>query len=99
MNKFKELISGEKPVLVDFFATWCGPCQMMQPVLKDVKKSMGDSIHIVKIDIDNSANGEFVRQHNIRSVPTLLVFKNGAVVWRQSGFIPSNQLVKALKEV
>lgn len=93
MNKFEELISGEIPVLIDFFATWCGPCKMMQPVLEDLKKDMGDGVHILKIDIDNPANAGFVSRYNVRSVPTLMIFKKGDVVWRNSGFMPLPQLL------
>lgn len=98
MGKFEEFIFGDTPVLVDFFATWCGPCKMMQPVLGDVKKSMGDKVHILKIDIDSPVNGSLVRKYNIRSVPTLLLFKKGNMVWRQSGFLPSNKLMSAINE-
>lgn len=96
MDNLKELISGDKPVLVDFFAVWCGPCKMMHPILDELKKTLGEKAHIVKIDIDNPANRRFVVEHNVRSVPTLVVFKNGSVVWRQSGVVPAEQLEQVI---
>lgn len=95
MNRFKELINGDTPVLVDFFATWCGPCKMMHPILEQLKASIGDKAHIIKIDIDQPANREIVAQYNISSVPTLIVFKRGNIAWRQSGVMQA----QALKEI
>lgn len=85
MNNFNELISGDIPVLVDFYATWCGPCKMMQPILEDLKKSLGDKVRIIKIDIENRSNIKVVQQFRVRSVPTLMIFKNGELKWRESG--------------
>lgn len=83
MEKFEDLIKSEKPVLIDFFATWCGPCKMMHPVLEDLAKTVGDKARIIKIDIDK--NEELSRVYNVRSVPTLMIFKDGELKWRVSG--------------
>ncbi len=92
---FQELINGDQPVLVDFFATWCGPCKMMQPVLEDTAKQLGDKVKIVKVDIDKnqSAAGKF----QVRGVPTLILFQKGKILWRESGVIPAHQLIKTLE--
>lgn len=90
MEKFNDIIKSEKLTLVDFFATWCGPCKMMHPVLEQLKGEMGDAIRIIKIDVDN--NEEISSQYNIQSVPTLMLFKNGDVVWRESGARSLNEL-------
>jgi thioredoxin 1 len=92
---FGTIIKGEKPVLVDFFATWCGPCKMMQPILEQVNKQLGDQVRIVKIDVDR--NQELASQLQVSSVPTLAIFKNGEIVWRQPGVQPANVLSEKLK--
>lgn len=98
MGKFEELIKGDKPVLVDFFATWCGPCKAMHPILEELKKDMGDKIHVITIDVDGEANRQFVMSHQIQSVPTLMIFKKGEMVWRQSGVIQSMQLKNVIEK-
>ena len=96
MSKFEELINSDKPVLVDFHATWCGPCHMQAPILDDVKQRVGDAATIVKIDVDR--NPQIAAQYQIRGVPTLIIFKNGAVKWRQSGVFQANELERLLRE-
>jgi len=94
---FSELIAGNQPVLIDFFAEWCGPCQMMPPVLKEVKAKMGNQVKVVKIDIDK--NQALASRYQVQSVPTLMIFKNGEIVWRQSGVRPAHEIVKKLAEL
>jgi thioredoxin 1 len=93
---FNEIIQSEKPVLVDFFAEWCGPCKMMGPVLKDVKQEVGDAVTIIKVDADK--NRQAAMDYQVQSVPTLILFKNGQPQWRQSGVIPKAGLVGVLKK-
>ena len=83
MEKFEDIIKSEKPVLIDFFATWCGPCQMMHPILEEVHNLAGDRARIIKIDIDK--NQALASQYNVRSVPTLMIFRKGEQLWRASG--------------
>jgi len=95
MASFSEVINSGKPVLVDFSAEWCGPCKMMAPILKQAKDAVGDKATIIKVDVDR--NREAASQFNIQGVPTLILFKNGQVKWRQSGVVPANTLVDLLK--
>ena len=90
MDKFTEIINSEQPTLVDFFATWCGPCKMMHHVLEQLKEELGDKIRILKLDVDK--NEALSQQYRIQSVPTLMLFKKGEVVWRQSGAMRINDL-------
>ena len=92
---FKEIINQDKPVLVDFFATWCGPCKTQAPILDEVKQTLGDQVSIIKIDVDQ--NQQVAAQYQVRSVPTLIIFKNGEIKWRQSGVFPSAELNKILR--
>ena len=90
MENFNDIIKSDSLTLVDFFATWCGPCKMMHPVLEQLKDDLGESIRIIKLDVDKNEN--LSMQYNIQSVPTLMLFKNGDVVWRQSGAMSLNEL-------
>ncbi len=83
MDDFNKLINDSKPTLVDFFATWCGPCKMMAPILEDVKNKVGDTANVIKVDIDK--NAELAARYRVQSVPTLIMFKNGEAVWRTVG--------------
>lgn len=94
METFNDVISGNGLVLVDFFATWCGPCKMMHPVLEQVKATLGDKIRIIKVDVDKH-NDTAVR-YGIQSVPTLMLFRNGEILYRQSGAMSKSDLMAFL---
>ena len=96
MSNFNAIINSSKPVLVDFFAEWCGPCKTMSPILKDVKTQLGDKSTIIKVDIDK--NPQAANEYQVRSVPTLMIFKNGKAVWKQSGVVPANELVRLFNQ-
>lgn len=94
MSDFKDIINSEKPVLVDFFATWCGPCQMLLPVLKQVKDNLDDRITIIKIDVDK--NQELAQKYQVRGVPTMMLFQEGKQLWRQSGVLTKEEIIKII---
>lgn len=94
-GNFNTLIKDKKPVLVDFFAEWCGPCKAQAPILKELAKTTSD-IRIIKIDIDK--NPSIAQQYQIRSVPTMALFKNGTLVWKQSGVQSKQQLHEIIKQ-
>lgn len=96
MNKFDELINSDVPVLVDFFATWCGPCKMMHPILEELHGMVGESVRIAKVDIDK--NEALASMYNVRSVPTLMIFKKGELKWRASGVHSAADLQAKLEE-
>lgn len=93
---FSELIKNDKPVLVDFFAEWCGPCKMMKPVLEELKKMVGDRATILKVDVDK--NQQVASVYNIQGVPTLILFKKGKIVWRQSGVVSASELSNIINQ-
>jgi len=95
MSKFNEIIKSETLTLVDFYATWCGPCKTLHPILDELKKHFGDKIRILKIDVDN--NQQIADQLKIRGVPTLMLFKSGEKLWRESSVIPINKLITIVK--
>ena len=96
MRSFNEIIQSDKPVLVDFFATWCGPCQMLAPILKEVKTNLGERVSIIKIDVDK--NQAVAAQYQVRGVPTMILFQNGKQLWRQSGVISKEEIIKIIVE-
>ena len=92
---FKDIISSDVPVLVDFYADWCGPCKMLAPILKQVKDQMGDQVKIVKIDVDK--NQSLAAKYQVRGVPTMILFKGGKLLWRQSGVLQKNDILQVIR--
>lgn len=95
-ESFSEIIQGSTPVLVDFFAEWCGPCKTMSPILKDFATQMGDKVRVLKIDVDKSPST--ATTYRIQGVPTLILFKDGKIVWRQSGVVQKQQLAQIVNQ-
>ena len=93
---FTDVINSDTPVLVDFYADWCGPCKMMAPILKNLKKEVGDKLSIIKIDTDR--NPDAAAKYKIRGVPTLILFRNGQIIWRQSGVVQLAQLKQIVNQ-
>jgi thioredoxin 1 len=96
-GSFNDIIQSDKPVLVDFFATWCGPCKYQGPILEELATAIGDEARIIKIDIDR--NQAVAAKYNVRSVPTLMIFKNGEVKWKEAGVKEKEQLIQLLRSI
>ncbi|MES2382524.1 MAG: thioredoxin [Bacteroidota bacterium] len=94
MASFSELIQADKPLLVDFFAEWCGPCHAMKPILENFKKQVGDKLTIIKVDVDK--NQAVAATYGIQSIPTFILFKQGKILWRQAGVVNAQELSQAL---
>lgn len=95
MSAFQQILRDPKPVLIDFYAEWCGPCKMMPPILKELKEKMGDTLRIIKIDVDK--NPQIASHYQVRGVPTLVLMKEGVVAWKQSGVMDANALQKTIQ--
>ncbi len=96
MSDFFDITASDKPVLVDFFANWCGPCKTMTPILKEVKENMGDKIKLLKVDVEK--NQRLATALNVQGVPTLVLYKNSQILWRQSGVVLKNDIVSKINE-
>ena len=95
-NSFKTHLEGDKPVIVDFFAEWCGSCKMMPPILKEVKEKLGDKVTVLKMDVDR--NPTYAQEYNVQSVPTLIIFQKGKIVWRKSGVTQTDEILQHVQE-
>ena len=99
MDKFKEITAGTIPTLVDFYATWCGPCRTMHPILDRLSATLGDRVTILRYDIDDPQNAQLVADHNVRSVPTIVIYRAGRVVWRGSGVVSADHLADTIERI
>ena len=96
MESFNELIQSEKPVLVDFYADWCGPCKAMEPVVKEVAKAVDGKARVVKVDVDKRV--QIAQTYNVNAVPTFIIFKKGNVIWRHPGMVDKNTMLSMLRQ-
>lgn len=96
MKDFQQAISGNQLTLVDFYATWCGPCKMMHPILEQLKTDMGEQISIIKVDVDKQQ--DLSTMYNVQSIPTLMLFRNGSILWRQTGAMPLYELKRIIRQ-
>ncbi len=99
MNRFKEITAGTIPTLVDFYATWCGPCRTMHPILDRLAATLGDRVTILRYDIDDPQNAQLVADHNVRSVPTIVIYRAGKVAWRGSGVVSADHLADTIARI
>ena len=99
MDKFKEITAGTTPTLVDFYATWCGPCRTMHPILDRLSATLGDRVTILRYDIDDPQHAQLVAAHNVRSVPTIVIYRAGRVVWRGSGVVSADHLADLIAKL
>ena len=95
-SSFKNIIDSSTPVLIDFYADWCGPCKALAPILREVKGELQDDVKIIKIDVDK--NQQLASQYQVRGVPTMILFKNQQQLWRQSGVLQKQDLVNIIKQ-
>ena len=95
MSSFQQILNDPKPVLIDFYAEWCGPCKMMPPILKELKEKMGETLRIIKIAVDK--NQQIASKYQVRGVPSLMLMKEGSVLWKQSGVMDANSLNKTIQ--
>jgi thioredoxin 1 len=93
-GNFDSIINDSRPVIVDFHALWCSPCKMQSPILKEVASELGERVRVIKIDVDK--NAQVAGQYSVQSVPTIIIFKNGRAIWRQSGVVSKNQIKSVL---
>ena len=99
MDKFKEITASTTPTLVDFYATWCGPCRTMHPILDRLSATLGDRVTILRYDIDDPQNAQLIADHNVRSVPTIVIYRAGRVVWRGSGVVSADHLADTIARI
>lgn len=97
MTKFEQTISQSKPTLVDFYARWCGPCQMQAPIIDKIKADYGDKLNVMKIDVEHDR--ELAAVYRVSAIPTLILFKNGRTMWRASGYCPAADIESKLREI